>query len=707
MRSYTARIAAFVLILCAFSFLAFGIYSHVYTVSATTEEDIAKQKSDKQKQLDAIIAEINKISASQGSLSQKIKDMQTEKTRLDAVIASIKSDTDAAEKLALDQEKELDAVAQKYALNHALSYLENEKGIGILLLGTSDLSDLVEKFAYFQMQEKVAQNQAEYIATKQQAIKNQKVQLESDRKLIQSSLDNVNQQLAQLYVQQEQLAQQLRSNSAAKSSLTTDISNLSKQEQQIIAGKSGGAPTSGGGSGSGTGGGSTGGGTIINTRAILITVDGVVVKSTDETVKVSVPSSGNMLVNRSCGGCMTPDMPYQGDLVFNKNARLTFSGAEGTKTVNVVNELPIDLYLRGLGEMPSYWGRSVYGGIEALKAQTVAARTYASKKAAESPRNWAFDIYDTTDDQNYVGVSKVFATDGQYWDSAVSATAGTTMRIGGKYTGAYYSSSSGGYSYDNFTSTNGKTDRYDSNGSWTDYGLNIPAGTGTTTSYWQPAGSSVSTQSDMVRYGNASIFLDPDGDGNLVSATERYKLTNGFDWKASLGTNTIENRVGTISAVNQIYNDGSRTILRDTKYTSSVEFVGDKGTIVVSAVALKTAYNLISPGKNAIWSTLFDVKKVSNGWELWSRGFGHRVGMSQYGAFGRARAGQDFRTILQAYYPGSDIVQYGIGRNIRVGLTKVGQRESVIKSTSDLKIYEGGALLRIVPPNTVIKIAYN
>jgi stage II sporulation protein D len=36
-------------------------------------------------------------------------------------------------------------------------------------------------------------------------------------------------------------------------------------------------------------------------------------------------------------------------------------------------------------------------------------------------------------------------------------------------------------------------------------------------------------------------------------------------------------------------------------------------------------------------------------------GNGHGVGMCQWGAIGRARAGQDFRTILRAYYPGTTV----------------------------------------------------
>jgi stage II sporulation protein D len=36
-------------------------------------------------------------------------------------------------------------------------------------------------------------------------------------------------------------------------------------------------------------------------------------------------------------------------------------------------------------------------------------------------------------------------------------------------------------------------------------------------------------------------------------------------------------------------------------------------------------------------------------------GYGHGIGMCQTGAIGRARAGQDFRTILRTYYPGTSV----------------------------------------------------
>ena len=40
------------------------------------------------------------------------------------------------------------------------------------------------------------------------------------------------------------------------------------------------------------------------------------------------------------------------------------------------------------------------------------------------------------------------------------------------------------------------------------------------------------------------------------------------------------------------------------------------------------------------------------------QGFGHGVGMSQWGAHGLAQQGADFRTILRHYYKGADVVTF-------------------------------------------------
>jgi stage II sporulation protein D len=101
--------------------------------------------------------------------------------------------------------------------------------------------------------------------------------------------------------------------------------------------------------------------------------------------------------------------------------------------INVVNDLPLERYLRGVvpWEMPSHWNA------DALRAQAVAARTYAL--ATRNP-GWTFDLYDDTRDQMYGGIR----AEKRSTNLAVGATAGRILTWGGEPARTYYFSTSGG-----------------------------------------------------------------------------------------------------------------------------------------------------------------------------------------------------------------------------------------------------------------------
>ena len=72
----------------------------------------------------------------------------------------------------------------------------------------------------------------------------------------------------------------------------------------------------------------------------------------------------------------------------------------------------------------------------------------------------------------------------------------------------------------------------------------------------------------------------------------------------------------------------------------------------------RVRYVLRQPGGEILNSTYFSVvgpADARGGVRLEGRGYGHGIGMCQWGAIGRARAGQGFRTILQAYFPGTTV----------------------------------------------------
>ncbi|MCP3740134.1 SpoIID/LytB domain-containing protein [Rossellomorea sp. BNER] len=134
---------------------------------------------------------------------------------------------------------------------------------------------------------------------------------------------------------------------------------------------------------------------------------------------------------------------------------------ESSKYVRPINKLPLEDYLKGVVpyEMPASWN------VEALKAQTVAARTYALGKINSI-------IDDTISYQVYGGYiwnSSLYANS----NNAVEETAGEILRYNGNLISAVYSSSNGGHteSAENYWGYDhpylqGKPDTYDPKRPW-------------------------------------------------------------------------------------------------------------------------------------------------------------------------------------------------------------------------------------------------
>jgi SpoIID/LytB domain protein len=121
------------------------------------------------------------------------------------------------------------------------------------------------------------------------------------------------------------------------------------------------------------------------------------------------------------------DVKYRGAL-------RSASPTAGSSDRNTVNVLPIESYVRGVvpAEMPSSWHT------EALKAQSVAARTYGVRGI---DRSRYYDMCDTTSCQVYRG----YAVETDSTDAAIAATASKILTYEGAPAFTQFSSSSGGY----------------------------------------------------------------------------------------------------------------------------------------------------------------------------------------------------------------------------------------------------------------------
>lgn len=124
---------------------------------------------------------------------------------------------------------------------------------------------------------------------------------------------------------------------------------------------------------------------------------------------------------------------------------VTPTTTNGVPTMNVVNQVRLrDEYLYGVAEAPSSWP------IEALKAQAIAARSYALVSVRAGNRTSCnCNLYDNVNDQVFAGWIKEVDTAGENWKAAVdqttaSPTQGQVIVSGPTLVKGYFFSSSGG-----------------------------------------------------------------------------------------------------------------------------------------------------------------------------------------------------------------------------------------------------------------------
>ncbi len=122
------------------------------------------------------------------------------------------------------------------------------------------------------------------------------------------------------------------------------------------------------------------------------------------------------------------DRPYRGrlEVFLNRRGRLT-----------VINVLPLEAYLRGV--VPNELSPTVFSNLEALKAQAIAARTYALKNRGKYAAE-GYDLLPTAASQVYRGQ----ASEHPLSDRAVLETRGMVATYQGEPIDALYTSTSGG-----------------------------------------------------------------------------------------------------------------------------------------------------------------------------------------------------------------------------------------------------------------------
>ena len=280
----------------------------------------------------------------------------------------------------------------------------------------------------------------------------------------------------------------------------------------------------------------------------------------------------------------------------------------------LINELGMDDYVAGIAEMPTNWP------MEALKAQAVAARTYGWYVMRRNTYD-GYDICATVSCQVFRGADVVLDSDhGDRWREAVDATSGEVL-VGddGEPVLARYYSTSGGQTY-----------------------------------------------------ANEEVFPSSGEHDHLVSIEDPYDVVSPYHrWTVRFTRerfDTLAARGARLSATVPVADAERVGAVRDPR--ARIRVTGEDGTEVeVTAGEFRDFISQVAPdsfpddyppmrddGLRPLPSTVptarYDVEVTDDEVILHGQGWGHGVGMGQYGALGRADDGASYLDILGTYYNG-------------------------------------------------------
>lgn len=391
----------------------------------------------------------------------------------------------------------------------------------------------------------------------------------------------------------------------------------------------------------------------------------------------------------------------------------------GTKNgqLYLVNEVPFEQYLYSVvgAEVPSSWGG------EALKAQAVAARSYA---LFQGNKFEVAHVVDTVLSQAYNGTGSEKGSITQ----AVEATKGEVLMSNNKLVEAVFSSNSGGMTADPSEVWNSANDLFSAVESPGDmssqaslkqwYHILLPSGvTGYVrednvkeTGNFTAAGLALMTvtakdtnirplpliqsavkPAAQMNPGDSAVILDKVNESNSYEWVRgpftSAQLLEALKGKTSSGLpstiTTLEvtqrgpsGRAVQVKANGQIldvkYPDmyrsafnglpstmfdieptGSYTVLGANGETSTLS--GGQNISVISASGVQSASGAGSVVMNGNGKSRVIDKTA--GFKFTGKGFGHGLGLSQWGAKGMADEGYDYKQILQHYYRNSTIIK--------------------------------------------------
>ena len=281
----------------------------------------------------------------------------------------------------------------------------------------------------------------------------------------------------------------------------------------------------------------------------------------------------------------------------------------GSSALQAVNHVPLEAYLPSVvaSEMPASWPQA------ALRAQAVAARTYALRQRKPAA---AFDVSATVSSQVYKGVEAETASTRQ----AVASTRGQVLMFGPSLANAVFHSSAGG-------STENSGDLWSQQ---LPYLVSVP---------------------DFDQHSPVHAWeqrLEPE---QLQKAFGEIGGAQRIDVLATTGSGRVRQARVTGPAGTLVLTGAQLRSRLGLKSTMVLFEVLAPELAALPALPPLAAEPAISPDQGPVQLPPPSLLAIG-------RGFGHGVGMSQWGAHGLANRGQSYEQILHHYYRGTELRPY-------------------------------------------------
>ncbi len=363
----------------------------------------------------------------------------------------------------------------------------------------------------------------------------------------------------------------------------------------------------------------------------------------DNEILFELPSDASIII----GSASTYESLLKID---GNNYRDYITFLEKDNKLSLINHIEIENYLYGVvpKEMPASWP------LESLKAQAIVARSFALSNINKHAKD-GYSLCDTTDCQVY----KAYDNEHPNTNIAVNETKGEYVYYNGKVASTPYHSNSGGYTEDSSIAWGGKFP----------YLISVPdkfseASNGNN---WSVKMTPLEIENKLLTIGVSIgevkdiIILNTSAANRVIElkivGTQGEHIINGNKMRTLLGNTTMKSTWFEIdkkgeNSINKLYViDGSLRYPVEININTSY-ILDDKSNTSPNRNNISRAIGSDKTSNIEQALSIIPTTFVFNG-----KGYGHGVGMSQFGAMEMAKSGYNYEDIIKHYYTGVEIIK--------------------------------------------------